>query len=89
MSTTASPGEVIYARLTGPCNEAGGYPWSEVIDAPGGAWEVNGRTGSVDDDPAYEVNGNVDLAGIDRVFEMRRGARTGQWRFASQAGYCF
>jgi hypothetical protein len=86
-ATTAPPGEVIFARLTGPCNDSNGYPWAEFIDSPGGTWEATGRTGSVDDDPAYEVNGSTSLDGVGRVFRLTRGLHSREWRFESGAGY--
>ena len=84
-ATTPRPDEgIIYARLTGPCDDHGGYGFEEVVDAPGGTWEREpaGRTGV-----AHEVNGSTSLDGNPRVFVLRKGPRTGEWRFESGAGY--
>src|SRR5712671_2339129 len=76
--------EQIYATVTGPCNDLGGYPWAEQISLPGGSWTASGRVGgNVKDDlnydPTYERRmGSTTVPADGRRYRMQRAPTSGE-----------
>lgn len=83
--------EQIYAKITGPSNEQGGYPWAEWLRLQDGTWMASGRVGGNvkgEDgyDPTYErrhLSHTVPVT--DRRFSMSRAPTSGEWLFAFRA----
>lgn len=83
----ASLPELIYASLTGPANEDGGYPWKEWLHVHNSTWALSGRVGgnvSTEDnfDPTYERKYDSRTVPTDgHRYRMQRANTTGQWLF--------
>lgn len=74
------------ARITGG-GTGGIHAWSEQMETTGGGHAdlPGGRTGTTSADPAYEWNGNEEVA-AGTIVEIEREPDTREWRFA--AGTC-
>jgi hypothetical protein len=83
--------EQIYATITGPCNELGGYPWAQQIQLPNGSWAATGRVGGNDKeqpnyDPTYERRtGSTTVPDDGRRYVMQRASTSGEWLFAARS----
>jgi hypothetical protein len=78
--------ELIFMRLTGPCNAQGGYPWQEVIHIHAAQWMATERRGGnvkgePGYDPAFDLNSDRTLGEDVITYEARRLPETQEWIF--------
>lgn len=77
----------VWATITGPPNDIGGYPWAEQVKIQSG-WMPTGRVGGntkgeAGYDPTYERRtGSTTVPVSERRFQMVRANTSGEWLFA-------
>ena len=84
--TVITDQEVIYMKITDVASSPARYGWKEVLQNQNtGAWEDSYRTGTVDNDPAFEVN-NATLAAGSTIYRAERSRASGAWLIRSGGG---
>lgn len=84
--TVITDEEEIYVRVTGSATSPRRYAWQEVYhDKVAGGWKSTNRMGSVDSDPAFELNDAIVPSGLT-VYTARRSRASGAWTFNKGGG---
>jgi hypothetical protein len=84
--TVITDEEEIYIRVMGTATSPRRYAWQEVYhDKTAGGWKTTNRTGSIDSDPAFELNDATVSTG-SRVYTARRSRASGAWTFTQASG---
>jgi len=78
--------EEIFLRITAVGTSPRRYAWREVLhDRFSGAWTVGNRTGEIDADPAFEINGASLPAGTT-IYRAIRSRASGAWMIVQAGG---
>ena len=78
--------EIIWVKITEVATGPERYGWKEVLqNKDTGAWSDSYRTGTVDNDPAYEING-ADLQVGETIYRAERSRSSGAWMIEQGSG---
>lgn len=80
--------EMIYIKITAIGTSPKRYGWTEMYqNKDTGAWLESNRTGTIDNDPAFEIN-NTDVIVGSTIYRAERSRASGAWLFFSKSGQC-